>query len=66
MKLFVFKREADWDEFEGFAITAETIEKAVFLREGAAYGKRGNWELIFCEKIDYDKEEILLDAFKAG
>jgi len=66
MKLFIFKRKADWDEFEGFAITAKTIESAVALREEASYHERGDWQLVFCEKVEHDKEEVLLEAYNAG
>ena len=66
MMLYIFKREADWDEFEGFAIIADTYETAVELREEKCYGKHNNWNLVFCKPIEHDIEEVLLSAFHAG
>ena len=66
MKLYVFTRSATWDEYEGFAITAKTIESAVAMRDDASYRKHNDWELEFCEEIDCQTEEVLLGAYNAG
>lgn len=64
MKVYVFKRDTGYDRYDGIVIVAETMESAVAMRDNAIYVKTPSWNLVFCEKVDYHKEEVLLKSYK--
>lgn len=65
-KLYLATREiCDYDEFDGFVVTAESIDEAKELIKSELYGDDylDEFEL---KEVDINKKEVLLGSFNAG
>lgn len=62
LRIFVLKREADWDEHAGFVIAAQDHLTAVGIAVKES-GICGDWS---CVELDQDMPGIILEDFNRG